>query len=215
MKYFSRQQTGEGQRIDISLLDSQVAWLANVASNFLISGEKPRRYGNAHPNIVPYQTFRARDDCFALGVGNDLQWKKLCTILGENAWAEDERFATNAARVENRDLLIDLLGNLFSKHDAAHWLSQFEAGGIPSSPINTIDRVFENPQVLSREMKLNVPHPGAGSVPLVGSPIKIPTAPVEFRLSPPLLGEHTVEILKELLGHNQEGVEEFRKLKAI
>jgi formyl-CoA transferase len=212
---YSRQQTGEGQRIDISLLDSQVAWLANVASNFLISGEKPRRYGNAHPNIVPYQTFKARDDYFALGVGNDLQWKKLCAILGENAWVEDERFATNAARVENRDLLIDLLGNLFSKHDAAHWISQFEASGIPSSPINTIDRVFENPQVLSREMKLNVTHPTAGSVPLVGSPLKIPTAPVELRLSPPLLGEHTVEILKELLGYNQEGVEELRNQNVI
>jgi formyl-CoA transferase len=212
---YARQQTGEGQRIDLSLLDSQVAWLANVASNFLISDEKPRRYGNAHPNIVPYQTFKARDGYFALGVGNDLQWKKLCGILGQNAWAEDERFATNADRVENRDILIRLLGNQFSKYDAAHWLSRLEAGGIPSAPINTIDRVFEDPQVLSREMKWNVPHPTAGMLPLVGSPLKIPTAPVELRLPPPLLGEHTGDILIEILGYDQEGVKELRKINVI
>jgi formyl-CoA transferase len=212
---FAREQTGEGQRIDISLLDSQIAWLANVASNYLVSGKSPQRYGNAHPNIVPYQTFKARDGYFALGVGNDLQWKKLCEILGQSAWAKDPRFATNANRVENRDELIARLENLFKRHDIVHWFSKIEASGIPVAPINTIDHVFEDPQVLAREMKLNLPHPTAGTVPLVGSPLKIPTTPVDYRLPPPLLGEHNKEILEELLGLNAEEVEELRNMDAM
>jgi formyl-CoA transferase len=212
---FARQQTREGQRIDISLLDSQVAWLANVASNFLISGENPKRYGNAHPNIVPYETFKASDGYFALGVGNDLQWKKLCVILGKNSWAEDKRFATNADRVMNREVLVNLLADLFKKQDVAHWLSQLETNGIPVAPINSIDQVFEDPQVLSREMKLNIHHPTAGLVPLVGSPLKIPTAPVKFRLPPPELGEHTIDILTEILNYELESVDELRKMNVI
>ena len=212
---YAREQTGEGQRIDISLLDSQVAWLANVASNYLISGENPSRYGNAHPNIVPYQTFKARNGYFALGVGNDLQWKRLCAILEQNAWVEDERFATNAGRVENRDTLIDLLKNQFRKHDVAYWLLQLEASGIPAAPINTIDRVFADPQVISRQMKVNVPHPTIGLLPLVGSPLVIPTSPVDYRLPPPLLGEHTDEILKELLDYAQEDVMQLRNINVV
>jgi formyl-CoA transferase len=212
---YARGQTGEGQRIDISLLDSQVAWLANVASNYLVSGEIPRRYGNAHPNIVPYQVFKARDDYFALGVGNDFQWKKLCATLEQNSWAEDERFATNAGRVENRDILIPLLEDQFKRRNVAHWLSKIEASGIPISPINSIDRVFEDPQVLAREMKVNAPHPTAGSVPMVGSPLVIPTSSVDYRLPPPLLGEHTEDVLKELLNYDQEGVKELRENNAI
>lgn len=207
---YAREKTGEGQRIDISLLDSQVAWLANVASNYLISGDRPRRYGNAHPNIVPYQVFKARDDYFALGVGNDLQWKKLCLILEQDGWAEDERFATNAARVENRDVLIPLLEDQFKRHEVDHWLSKIETSGIPISVINSIDRVFENPQVLAREMKVEMPHPTAGPVAMVGSPLVIPTSPIDYRLPPPLLGEHTEEILKELLNYDPEGVKELR-----
>ena len=212
---YASKQTGEGQRIDISLLDSQVAWLANVASNYLISGEKPNRYGNAHPNIVPYQVFKAKDDYFALGVGNDLQWNKLCVILEQNAWAKDERFVTNAARVENRDILIPLLEDQFKRRNVAYWLSKIEASGIPISPINSIDRVFDDPQVRSREMQLYTPHPTAGSIPLVGSPLKIPTTPVEIRLPPPLLGEHTEDILKELFNYDQEGVKELRDNNVI
>jgi len=212
---YARQRTGEGQRIDISLLDSEVAWLANVASNYLISGERPQRYGNAHPNIVPYQTFPASDGYFALAVGNDLQWKKFCETLGHPSWAEDERFAHNAARVENREALLDLLNDLFATGDVATWLAQLDAIGIPCAPINTIDRVFEDPQVLARGMKLNVPHPTAGSVPLVGSPLKIPSAPVEFRLPPPLLGEHTADILQELCGYDLEVIEELRSKNVL
>ena len=212
---YASKQTGEGQRIDISLLDSQVAWLANVASNYLISGEKPRRYGNAHPNIVPYQVFKAQDDYFALGVGNDLQWKKLCTILEQNALIADERFATNADRVENRDILIPLLEDQFEKRNVARWLSKFEASGIPAAPINTIDRVFDDPQVQFRDMEIWFPHPTAGSIPLVGSPLKIPTASVGIHLPPPLLGEHTEDILKELLNYAQEGMKELRDNNVI
>lgn len=212
---YARERTGEGQQIDISLLDSQVAWLGNVASNYLISGKKPGRYGNAHPNIVPYQVFKARDGYFALGVGNDFQWKKLCVILKQNAWAEDERFATNADRVENRDVVIGLLEIQFEQQDVAYWLSQLEMSGIPAAPINTIDRVFDDPQVLSRGMKVNVPHPTAGPLPMVGSPLVIPTSPVDYRLPPPLLGEHTEDILNELLGYNQENVKEFRSTNII
>ena len=207
---YASKQTGEGQRIDISLLDSQVAWLANVASNYLISGERPQRYGNAHPNIVPYQVFKAQDGYFALGVGNDLQWKKLCAILEQNAWTEDERFATNADRVENRETLIPLLENKFKKHNVAYWLSKIEANGIPVASINTIDRVFDDPQIRFRDMKIISPHPTAGSIPLVGSPLKIPTAPVEIRLPPPLLGEHTEDILKGVLNYDQKGIQELR-----
>jgi len=212
---YACQQTGEGQRIDIALLDSQVAWLANVASNCLISGERPQRYGNAHPNIVPYQTFKASNGYFALGVGNDLQWKKLCAILGQEAWAEDDRFATNAVRVENREALINFLNDLFKEREISYWLSKFEASGIPSGSINTIDQVLKDPQVLSREMVLNMSHPTAGSVPLVGSPLKIPTSPVEYRLPPPLLGEHTDDIFKELLGYDQGAVEELRNKDVV
>jgi formyl-CoA transferase len=212
---FARQQTGEGQRIDISLLDSQVAWLANVASNYLISGEEPQRFGNAHANIVPYQTFKAKDEYFALAVGNDLQWKKLCKTLGHNSWADDDLFATNAARVKNRETLVRWLNDIFIKKDVAYWLTQLESVGIPCAPINTVDRVFDDPQVQAREMRVEMPHPSAGSVPLVGSPLKIPSAPVEYRLPPPLLGEHTVDILQELLNCDLESVEELRNINVV
>lgn len=212
---YARAQTGEGQRIDISLLDTQVAWLANVASNYLISGESPQRYGNAHPNIVPYQTFMARDGYFAIGVGNDRQWQKLCKILGQDDWAHDQRFATNADRVENRDILVNLLQIEFKKYDLAHWITGLEANGIPSAPINAIDQVFDDPQVRAREMTINFPHPTAGSVPLVASPMKIPTAPVQYRRPPPLLGEHTGEVLQEVLSYDTENVEELRNNRVI
>ena len=208
---YARERTGEGQRIDISLLDSQVAWLANRASNYLVSGKKPLRYGNAHPNIVPYQTFKAQDGYFALGVGNDRQWKWLCEILERSDWADDPRFQTNADRVENREVLTDLLEAIFLERDMAYWLSKIEEKGIPAAAINTIDQVFDDPQVIAREMLHRMSHPTAGPVSLVGSPIKVPTSPVEYRLPPPLLGEHTEEVLWELLGYDWEVMEELKK----
>lgn len=208
---FDHARSGRGQRIDISLLDSQLAWLANVGSNYLISGEKPGRYGNAHPNIVPYQAFKARDGYFALAVGNDGQWRQLCERVGRLEWANDGRFSTNTCRVENREQLIPLLDELFSQDDIAHWLSILESAGVPCGPINAIDQLMVDPQVQARGMVIDVPHPTAGAVKMVASPLKIPTAPVDVRLPPPILGEHTSQVLYELIGMDAGAVDALRK----
>lgn len=208
-------RSGSGQRIDISLLDSQVAWLANVGSNYLISGEKPLRFGNAHPNIVPYQTFKARDGYFALGIGNDNQWRQFCHKAGMPAWADDPLFATNANRVKNRNELIPLLVELFAQHEITHWLAVLEAIGVPCGPINTIDQVMADPQVQARQMVVDVHHPSAGTVRMVASPLKIPTAPAVMRLPPPILGEHTEQILHELLGLEHSAVQDLRASQVI
>lgn len=212
---FEHERTGKGQRIDISLLDSQIAWLANVGSNYLISGETPLRYGNAHPNIVPYQTFKASDGYFALAIGNDSQWRQFCDKTGQTAWAEDIRFQTNARRVTNRADLIPLLDELFAHAEISHWLAILEDIGVPCGPINSIDQVLEDPQVIAREMVIDIPHSSAGSVRLVASPLKIPTAPTVVRLPPPMLGEHSGQILHELLGFDQEGVQNLRTAQII
>ena len=212
---FDRQRTGKGQRIDISLLDAQLAWLANVGSNYLISGEKPTRYGNAHPNIVPYQTFKAKDGYFAVAVGNDSQWHQFCEKAGKPEWAEDKRFKTNASRVKNRNVLIPLLDDLFLQAEIPDWLSLLEAAGVPCGPINSIDQLLNDPQVQARQMVIEVPHPNAGSVRMIASPLKIPTNPVEVRLPPPILGEHTAEILHDMLGYDQKTIEEMRISQVI
>jgi len=212
---YDHQITGRGQRIDLSLLDAQIAWLSNVGSNYLISGEKPMRYGNAHPNIVPYQTFRASDGYFALGIGNDGQWKQFCERAGKIEWAVDSRFKTNANRVDNRKILIPLLDELFIRNEIAHWLSILESVGVPSGPINTIDQLFDDPQVQAREMVIQVDHPSAGVIKMVASPLKIPTAPVKVRLPPPTLGEHTEKILHDLLGYDRTSVEQLRTIHVI
>jgi crotonobetainyl-CoA:carnitine CoA-transferase CaiB-like acyl-CoA transferase len=207
---FARERTGQGQRIDMALLDSELAWLSNAASNYLISGIVPTRIGNGNPNIVPYQTFKARDRYFILAVGNDMQWGKLSNDLGHPEWINDERFANNASRVENREIVVDMLAELFLQHNADDWLVRFEALGIPAGPINTIDRIFADPQVIAREMRVEAPHPISGTVPMVGSPFKIPTAlPVEY-IAPPTLGQHTDEVLQELLGYEQSEIDELR-----
>jgi formyl-CoA transferase len=212
---FEHQRSGKGQRIDISLLDAQVAWLANVGSNYLISGEKPERYGNAHPNIVPYQIFSARDGYFALAIGNDSQWRQFCTQVGKNEWALDQRFSTNAGRVENRTVLIPLLEVLFSQFKITHWLSILEAIGVPCGPINSIGQIFDDAQVQAREMVVDVPHPTAGSIRMVASPLKIPTSEVVVRLPPPMLGEHTQQILKEILGYDEAKIDDLRSARVI
>ena len=212
---FEHQRSGKGQRIDISLLDSQIAWLANVGSNFLVSGETPRRYGNAHANIVPYQTFKASDGYFALAVGNDSQWRQFCEKIGRGEWAEDVRFCTNASRVNNREVLIPLLNGLFAQSAISHWLTLLESIGVPCGPINTIDQVLANPQVQARQMVIDVTHPSAGTVKLVASPLKIPTAPPVVRFPPPMLGEHSHQILHDLLGYSNQRIEDFRLAQVI
>lgn len=212
---YEHQRSGRGQRIDISLLDSQVAWLANVGSNYLISGKKPKRYGNAHPNIVPYQTFKARDGYFALGIGNDSQWRQFCEQVGKKEWGQDPRFKTNADRVENRAILVSLLEELFFQFDITHWLSILKAIGVPCGKINNIDQLMDDPQVRSREMVVDVPHPTAGTVRMVASPLKIPTSPLVVRLPPPLLGEHTEQILAEILGYDEAVIQDLRNAQVI
>ncbi len=195
----ARERTGEGQYIDIALFDSQLGWLANVASNYLISGNLPQRFGNGHPNIVPYQSFAAADGWFALAVGNDKQFVRLCKLIGQPEWGNDERFATNAARVIHREELVTLLKPIFKARQVDQWLSALEQAEIPCGQINTLDKVFAEPQVAAREMLVTMEHPTIGVLPLVGSPLKFSQTPVEYRLPPPRLGEHTEEILREVL----------------
>jgi crotonobetainyl-CoA:carnitine CoA-transferase CaiB-like acyl-CoA transferase len=194
----ARTITGKGQHLDISLFDSQLGWLANVASNYLISGQLPKRHGNAHPNIVPYQSFEASDGWFAIAVGNDKQFVRLCELLGRPELGLDEKFATNAARVQNREELIPLLISIFRTASVSEWLQKLDEAELPCGPINNFKQVFSMPTVEEREMLVTMKHPTIGDLPLVGSPLKMSDTPVEHRLPPPLMGEHTKEILKEL-----------------
>jgi formyl-CoA transferase len=208
---FARERTGKGQRIDMALLDSQVALMSYVASNYLVSGELPGRYGNGHPNIVPYQEFKARDHYFAFACGNDGQWRKFCTAVAHPEWRTDERFATNAARLANREQVINLLNELFASREAAEWMALCDEIGIPNAPINNMAQVFENEQVKARQMQLEVSHETAVTVPLLNSPLNIPTSPTQIRYPPPTLGQHTAEILQTLLGYEEPVIEELRK----
>ncbi|MCL5942613.1 MAG: CoA transferase [Actinobacteria bacterium] len=206
----ARERTGRGQCIDIALLDSQVSWLINRASNYLIGGAVPKRYGNAHPNIVPYETFRASDTWFNLAVGNDSQFRRFTRLIGAPELADDPRFVTNPARVEHRAELVSLLGTYLRRRTAAEWLELFRREKIPCGPINSIPEVFADPQVLAREMVVEMTHPTAGTVKLVGSPLKLSDTPVTFARHPPLLGEHTDEILAEA-GYSREEIRELRE----
>ncbi len=208
---FARQRTGAGQRIDMALLDSQVAAMSYVASNYLVSGQEPARLGNAHPNIVPYQSFKASDKYFAVAAGNDGQWAKLVAAMGKPEWAEDERFARNAARVQNRAIIVPLLAEVFATRPAAEWMVIFAEVGIPAAPINSIREVFEHEQVVARQRVQHIPHPTAGQVPQIASPMNFPTAPLEMRLPPPLLGQHNEEILRELLGYDDARINALKQ----
>ena len=212
---FARERTGEGQRIDISLLDSMVALMSYVASNHLVSGENPRRYGNAHPNIVPYQEFKSRDGYIALAAGNDKQWEILCNAIGHPEWAEDERFVNNPKRLENRALLIENVNREIGKRASDEWLSIFEEIGIPAASINNMEQTFSDPQVQARNLRLEVPHPTAGTVPLVASPLNIPTSPTAVRHPPPLLGQHTEEILSDILNYDEGSIKSLQEAGVV
>jgi crotonobetainyl-CoA:carnitine CoA-transferase CaiB-like acyl-CoA transferase len=194
----ARTLTGRGQHLDISLFDSQLGWLANVASNYLISGKLPKRHGNAHANIVPYQSFQASDGWFAIAVGNDRQFVRLSEMLGKPEIALDEKYATNSARVQNRDELIPILRSIFITRNTNEWLSALEKAEIPCGPIQNFEQVFSMPTVKEREMLVTMDHPTIGELPLVGSPLKMSDTPVKYRLHPPLMGEHTEDVLREL-----------------
>ena len=195
-----RERSGQGQHIDLALLDVQVACLANQASNYLVGGAAPQRMGNAHPNIVPYQDFPTADGYMILAVGNDAQFAKCCAIIGHPEWARDERYATNPARVQHRDVLVALLGAATRERSTAAWIAAMEAAGVPCGPINTLDQVFDDPHVRARGLRVEMPHATAGTVPLVANPIRMSASPVSYRRAPPALGEHTGEVLHEWLG---------------
>lgn len=207
-----RERTGVGQYIDMALLDSTLAWLANVGSNYLVSGQNPTRFGNAHPNIVPYEPFLTPDGAYiALAVGNDLQWQKFCELAGLEDLAHDPRFATNPMRVKYRKELIPMVAEAMLRRPSQEWLTELNRLRIPCGPINTLDKVFSDPQVQFRDMVADVPHPTAGTVKMVASPMKMSQTPCEIRRHPPLLGEHTDEILRERLGLNVEEIQRLRQ----
>jgi formyl-CoA transferase len=207
---YARGITGQGQRIDVPLFNSAVAWLANVGSNYLVSGEVPGRYGNAHPNIVPYQAFRTADGWMTVAVGTDAQFAALCRVLGLVHLTGDPRFRNNEARVENRGDLIPLLQGVLETETAAAWIQRMKAAGIPCGPINTVDKVFSHPQVVHQRMVTDVPHPTAGSVKVAGPPYTLSSAPFGVPTHPPLLGEHTDEILEGVLGFSPDEVASLR-----
>ena len=195
-----RERTGEGQHIDLALLDVQVAALANQAGNHLISGKVPSRMGNAHPNIVPYQDFPTADGDMILAIGNDGQFARFCEVAGHADWAVDARFATNSARVANRAELIPRLRQATVMRTTREWVEALESRAVPCGPINRIDEVFADPQVVARGLRVALPHPVAGTVPGVANPIRLSATPVVYRSAPPVLGAHTAAVLADWLG---------------
>lgn len=209
-----RERTREGQHIDVALLDSQVAALANQAMNFLVTGAAPQRLGNAHPNIVPYQTFATSDGHIIVAVGNEGQYARMCEAAGRPELVKDERFATNASRVAHREELGAILSEAFRARSRRHWMETLERAGVPCGPINTIADLFADPQVRERGMRLDLPHP-IGSVPSVANPIKYSATPISYRCAPPILGADTDEVLVDVLGMAPEELLRLRTAGVI
>ena len=205
-----RQTSGRGQYIDMALLDTQVAWLANQNANYLIGGMPPKRLGNSHPNIVPYRTYRTADGDAILAIGNDNQFRKFCEAAGIPEVARDPRFLDNIGRVAHREACDGAVADAMATKTTAEWVALLEPIGVPCGPIHRLDEVFENPQLNHRGMKVDVPHPLAGSVPLVANPIKFSRTPLAYDTPPPLLGQHTDQILRELLGKSDTDIAELR-----
>ena len=195
-----RERTGEGQYIDLALLDVQVACLANQAMNYLVGGRVPARMGNAHPNIAPYEEFPTADGYLIIAVGNDAQFARLSTELGEPQWSEDARFASNAARVANRTALGALLRGVLAHRPTAEWVERFERAQVPCGPINALDAVFADPQVQARDMRFDLPHQTAGTVPQVANPLRFSRTAVRYQTAPAPLGAHTRTVLQDVLG---------------
>jgi crotonobetainyl-CoA:carnitine CoA-transferase CaiB-like acyl-CoA transferase len=212
---FHRQRTGEGQYIDMALLDSQVAVLANQALNYLVGGKAPTRLGNAHPNIVPYQTFATKDGHIIMAVGTDRQFREYCAIIGVPALAEDERFRTNRGRVENRKDLVPLLERPMTARTTADWVAVFEAAAVPCGPINSIDQVFANGQVLARGLQIGLTRDDGVQVPGVANPVQFSVTPVEYDKAPPRFGDGTEKVLGEVLGLDATSIARLRAAGAI
>ncbi|KAH8555973.1 CoA-transferase family III domain-containing protein [Umbelopsis sp. PMI_123] len=205
-----RATTGLGQHIDCSLLDCQVASLANIASNYLVGDQEAQRMGTSHPSIVPYQVMPTRNSFVMIGAGNDGQFEKLCKAINREELLQDSRFKSNGDRVKHRVELIQLLEERLTQEDTEHWLEQLNGVGIPFAPINNIQQTFHHPQVLARDMIQEVDHPRAGKVKLVGIPVKYSESKPTIRLPPPVLGQHTTEILETVLGYKQNKIDELR-----
>ena len=206
-----RERTGQGQQIDIGMLDTHVAWLANQGMNYLATGENPVRLGNQHPNIVPYQEFATEDGFIVLSVGNDPTFKRFCDNFGQSHLLEDPRFATNAARVENRKFVTDTLTPVLKQHLTSWWVERLEALKIGCGPINTLKDVFADPQVKARGAEVEMTHGSGETVKVIANPVRLSETPADYRLPPPMLGEHTQEILQDLLGI---GAKKMASLKA-
>jgi len=195
-----RDRTGEGQHIDVALLDVHVACLANQAMNYLVGGTAPVALGNSHPNIVPYQDFPTSDGHMVIAVGNDGQFGRLCDVLGDGAIAADPRYASNRGRVENRDTLIPLLSALTARETTDQWVRRLETVGVPCGPINDLEGVFKDPQIVARGMQIALPHAAGGSAPGVANPLRLSETPVSYRSAPPVLGADTQAVLRDLVG---------------
>lgn len=212
---YERTRSGRGQHIDLALLDTQVAMLANQNMNFLLSGKSPVRMGTAHPNLVPYQALRAQDGEFMLAVGNDRQFADFCRVAGHADAARDVRFATNPARVAHRRDLLEEIGRWCSMHPRAWWLEQLGRAQVPCGPINDLAAVFAEPQVRHRRMRMDLPHPLAGSVPSVRNPILYSRSTLDYAVAPPLLGQQTAQVLNEQAGIGAEELARLRSLGVI
>jgi len=212
---YAREKIGVGQRIDTSLLEAEVAALINAGSNYLVGGKVPGRWGNAHPTIVPYQSFQTADSFLVLGAASEAIWKRLCQALGRADLADDPRFAKNANRVEHRQELIALLAAAFLTRTTAEWVGALTAADVPCAPVQTIDQVFAAPQVLHRNMLVEIEHPTAGTVKLAGIPVKFSATPASVRLPPPLLGQHSEDVLSSWLGMSIEEIENLKRKSVL
>jgi len=207
---FARERTGVGQKLETSLLEAEVACLINAGSNYLVGGVVPGRWGNAHPSIVPYQSFKSRDSYLVIGVGSEGIWRRFCQAIGTPGLADDPRFARNPQRVEHRKELIDILAEIFLQRDTAAWMTLLIDAGVPCAPVQTIDQVLLSPQVVERKMVVEVPHPTAGSIRLTGLPVKFSGTPASIRLAPPLLGQHTAEVLRGWLKMDNSAIDDLK-----
>ncbi len=205
---YHRERTGEGQYIDMALLDVMVAALANMNTNYLTSGKSPRRWGNAHPNVVPYQTFKAADGWIIIAAGNNDQVKRLCVAGGNPEIAENPLYGSNALRIENREAFIAEIAAMIEKKPAAQWITDLEAAGVPCGPINDLAQSFENPQVKARGLRIDIERDDA-TVPLVGNPIRFSKTPVSYKLAPPRLGQHTEQVLREVLNYDDQAIANY------
>jgi len=207
----ARAASGRGQRVEINLLDAAAGWLANLGQSYLVTGTVPARYGNAHPAIVPYQTFEAADGYMAVAVGNDGQWRRLCAVIERADLAADARYATNPQRVALRDELIPDLAATLAARPVEEWVERLNGAGVPCGAVNTIDRVFTTPGLLGPDMLAELPHPTAGTVRVVNTPIELSDTPVAPRRAPPTLGQHSGEALAEWLGLEDDEIARLRR----